>query len=336
MITQLRPQVQFLSQQDNNVYALTYRGDYGFYASSSNDDYNDHAFTFDVRADLGPKARATLTADYSFLHEGRGTGASEGVGASRRDPDELDSAGLAGGIEFGAADAIFNVGLEASTTDLEYQNNRSETMFRDRRDNRFAGTVYWRVAPRTRLLLEAGRRNIEYDTVPLVSGSLDSDEQTLKAGVSWAITGKTEGTFKAGRTEKDFDEASRGDEQIASWDLDVSYSPRTYSSFLLSANRGPKETNGTGSFIDSKGISLAWQHAWSERLHTTLHLASTVDEFFGSTRDDDIDQVGISLDYDFRRWLNVAFGYSNDDKDSNLNQFDYDRNVFTVSVNLSL
>jgi hypothetical protein len=335
-ITSIEPEVQFLSQQDANVYAFTYQGDYSFYSGSSDDDYNDHIFTADLLFDMSTRARLSFTGAYSFLTDPRGTAASEGIGTTRDEPDEYEESGLAVLLDLGSKGARFGVELGASATDIEYQNNREETAFRDRSETRMTATLFMRVAPKTRAFLEVSAKDLEYDENSLVGGSLDSEEESYMLGAEWEITGKTTGSIKVGNVDKDFDEASRGDDDFTSWDVDIEWSPRTYSTLFFSASKMPLETNGTGQFIENQETSVSWVHDWSDVLHSRASVSIGTDEFNQDPREDDIDRFSFGVNYDFRRWCNIGLDYSFEDKDSNDDFFDYERNIITLGFDLSL
>ena len=60
-------------------------------------------------------------------------------------------------------------------------------------------------------------------------------------------------------------------------------------------------------------------------------------------RNDDSINAGVSLDYTIKRWISVSLAYDYSQKDSSvdgidtaLGSFDFDRNKFTLGVDLSL
>lgn len=336
-ITQIEPQLQFMAEDRANVYAFTYSGDYGVYSGSSDDDYDDHVFSADFKFDFGAMHDASLSASFGMLHDNRGEGSSEGgVALTRTEPDEYDATGVAGTWEFGRDDARFGVGLAAQYTDVEYQNNRVETEFRDRDDTSFSARLYGRLMPKSRFFLEYATTDISYDVLPTNGVALDSDEQVISVGIEWDITGKTSGSVKVGQTDKDFDAAARDDGDFTSWEAELSWSPRTYSHFFLSTSRRPSETNGTGNFIDSRTYQVMWLHDWSSMVHSNVRIASGDDSYDQDPREDDRFDFSASLDYDFRRWLNVGIGYRYSEKDSNIAAFNYEKNVFFISIDASL
>jgi hypothetical protein len=278
-----------------------------------------------------------LGASIGLLHDNRGEGSSEGaIAQSRAEPDEYDVTRVNGKWDFGAEGAFLGFSLGADLTDVEYQNNRLETQFRDRDDQAITARVTGNVSDRTSLFLEIGKKEIEYDSLPLFGPTLDSEETGLHAGVTWDITGATTGSAKIGRINKDFDAASRGERDFTSWEVAVSWAPRTYSVVDLTSSRVPQETNGTGAFIRASNTTLAWTHGWSEQLHSNLSYTMGKDTYPGNTRVDDRESWRAGVDLDVYRWLNVGASYTYNDRNSNTSLFDFEKNVLMFSLNVSL
>jgi hypothetical protein len=353
-ISRIKPQLQFIAQQDLNILALTYMGDYGLYSSGDQDDYDDHTLSADGVLEANDQNRFTLSASLAKLHDARGTGGSEGVIAnSRLEPDEYDATGYSLDYDFGREDAILGFALSAGQNDIAYQNNRLETQFRDRNDTDYGIKVSGRLAPKTRVFVELTRKDIGYDVVPqlrdgngqiisvvpgipLLGASLDSQEQNVLVGAEWEATGRTTGTIKVGRLSKDFDADLRGDASFINWEASVLWMPRTYSSFTFMANKVPQETNGTGSFIEMSSYSVDWAHDWSSYLHSNVNLGLGKDTFQNDPRVDDRESLSASVNYDVDTWMNIGLGYSYMRKDSNNSLFDFDRSQLMLSFDVSL
>jgi len=353
-ISRVKPQLQFIAQQDLNILALTYMGDYGLFSSGSQDNYDDHTLSADGVLEANDQNRFTLAASLAKLHDPRGTGGSEGIIAnSRLEPDVYDATGYALGYDFGREDAILGFALSAGQNDVEYQNNRQETQFRDRNDTDYGFKVSGRLAPKTKLFVELTRKDIGYDFapqlrdangqiisvvpgIPLLGASLDSQEQNVLVGAEWEATGRTTGTIKFGRLNKDFDASAREDASFINWEASVLWMPRTYSSFTFMANKAPQETNGTGSFIEMSSYSVDWTHDWSSYLHSSVNLGMGKDTFQNDPREDDRESLSASINYDVDTWMNIGLGYSYLRKDSNNSLFDYDRSQLMLSFDVSL
>jgi len=336
-ITRFAPQLQLVAQQDANVFAFTYGGDYGLYSSSDNDDYQDHSFSADAYLEMNSRNKFTLAASIEQLHDNRGTGSSEGAAAtSRNEPDEYDLNGASALWEFGADSARFGTSLEVAYANIDYTNNRLETQFRDRDETSIQARLYGRVQSKTRFFVEFETRDIEYDTLPITGGSLDSDQDTFSVGVVWEATAKTTGTIKVGTTDKEFSGAGRRDADLSTWEVEVVWSPRTYSNVFFTSSSAPLETNGTGSFIESRSHQVSWLHDWSSLLHTNVSFSVGTDEYDNDPRSDDRLNYSFGINYDLERWINLGFNYSYQDLDSNTPAFDYRKRVFAFTLDLSL
>lgn len=329
--------MQFVAQDRNNIYAFTYTGEYGVYWEDSDDNYDDHTLSGDFHLDLNDMNTVDAGLSFGKRHDNRGEGASEGVIAeSRPEPDEYDIMGAAATWAIGRETARFGVELDAGYTDIEYTNNRRETRFRDRDDTRFAARLYGKAAPKTRFFVEVATKDIDYANLPLAGARLDSDEESVSVGAEWDATARTTGAVKVGRVDKDFDADSRGSQEFTSWEAQVSWMPRTYSEFILSWSNLPRETNGTGNFIESEDLSLTWSHGWSSLLRTNVTVGDGTDEYDNNDREDDRTFFSVSAEYDWDRWISFNAGYRYIDRDSNINVFAYEQNVFHIGVDLSL
>ena len=337
LITQLVPQIQYLAEKDEDHFAITYAGDYALYDSSSADDYDDHTLSLDTLFSPTDLYSVAFGASLGKLHDNRGEGSSEGIiAASRTSPDEYDINNVNLLLDFGRDSAQFGIEAEAQKTTIKYTNNRSETAFRDRNERYFAGRFYGKAGGKTRYFIEYSTKNFSYDTDPIVGGILDSEQDAISIGATWEATGKTTGSIKVGKLDKEFDAASRRDGDITIWDVAITWSPRTYSHVLFSASQDAQETNGTGSFIEQQNFSVMWLHAWSDRLNTSVMVSTGEDKFDENPRVDDRDSFSLGLSYDWQRWATFNVNYSYTERDSNINTFDFEKNVFTVSLDLSL
>jgi len=337
-ILTLKPSVQWLQEKDTTSVALTYSGDYGVYQDSDDDDYDDHTVSFDASLSPSDFVEVGFGASYGWLHDNRGEGSSEGLNAaSRGEPDEYEISSVNLDLDFGRDSAMLGFLLQMSTDDIEYQNNLNETAFRNRDETDIVGRVYANISGgKTKLFVQASQKDNSYDENPILGGKLDSDEDGFSAGIEWEATGKTSGLIRVGEVDKEFDSSARKDGSINTWEVQVAWSPRTYSHILLNSSNEPRETNGTGNFIEAQDTSLTWLHAWSDDLSTTFTFTDGSDEYANASREDDRQNISLSLSYDWRRWMTIGANYTHSERDSNQNEFDFDRNIVSVSVDMSL
>ena len=335
-ITNFEPVLQFLAEKNTSSLAFTYSGDFGNYWDNSDDNYADHTFSIDAAASPTDLFSFDLGASVGRRHDNRGEGSSEGQNfTSRREPDEYDINDVNVLVGIGRPNAMVGFEFEAGRTDIDYTTNESETRFRDRDESSVAGRIYIQASGKTRVFAEVTSKEFEYETPPLLGSLLDSEQQGFSVGATWDITGKTSGSVKVGSVDKEFDTGGSSDD-FTNWDVNIVWSPRTYSHVFLSSSQDARETNGTGAFIEVSNTSVTWQHGWSDRTRSIVSVGVGSSEYAGDTRSDDDSSFSVGLDYDWHRWITVGASITRTDRDSNVAAFDFDRNIFAVSLDMSL
>jgi len=343
LITVLSPALLASFAPSKHTIELEYDGEFGSYAESSPDDYDDHEFRAGAYLALGQRSLLDFIGSYEDSHQNRGTGLSEGCGPDcdqlLDEPDEYERAQFLGRFTYGATGTRGRLVFEAGLRELEYTNHRDRTRFFDR-DDKYGGAIfYYRIMPNTSLLLDLRATEFEYPHDRVLQPSLDSTEYRYLLGATWAVTGKTTGTVKVGYVEKRYTDDTRPGFSGPSWEVDIRWSPRSYSHFDLSTRRYPSEiTSLTGDVIDNTTYSVAWSHDWSERVMTRLGTSFWDQEFRGSAqgRLQELNEYGVTLAYEMRRWLTWEFGVAVSSRDSNIDRFDFDGTIVRLSATLAL
>jgi hypothetical protein len=62
----------------------------------------------------------------------------------------------------------------------------------------------------------------------------------------------------------------------------------------------------------------------------------TKDDYQGFDRNDKTMILGLKAGYKFRRWLTLGAEYTHTNRDSNLENFDYNRNFYLLSLTASM
>lgn len=139
-------------------FGFGYDLEVGKYSSSSADDYTDYKIfgvgEFVMSQSMGLK----LAADYKRGHDPRGS-TDRGIAGV---PDEFRNSGPSALFAYGANDATGRFELEASAVAKRYLNNRATTITSDRDNDRFAGRFFFKVAPKTSLLVEGRQEKVDY------------------------------------------------------------------------------------------------------------------------------------------------------------------------------
>ena len=207
---------------------------------------------------------------------------------------------------------------------------------RDRSDLDLRGTFFYRIGPKTELLFEYKQTEFEYDATAVGTPTLDSTNRDFLFGVTWDATFKTTGVAKFGYQEKDFDSGLRNDDDNPAWEIGVIWRPRSYSIVEIFTESRHDETNGIGDSIEVSEITASWEHQWRNHISSTAKFLYGEDDYNDAIREDDRINAGIRLNYDWRRWARISAGYLYDERDSSTSFFDYERNLFDITLNLTL
>lgn len=327
----LSPALRVERGGDRSRFAAVYNAEIARYSESGLDNYVDQRLGVDWFYSPFVRHAFIVGASYGWLHDQRGTAAREGdLGLLPLEPDEYERADLDFGYRFGAPGARGRLEFQARAVQVEYQNNRELTRFRDRDDLYLAGGFFWQVAPKTSALLRVEHASIDYTVA-----NLDSDELHYFVGLDWEATAKTTGRVMVGRQEKDFADPNRADASGLTWRATVQWRPRSYSIFDLSTGAEFDETNGTGDYIERRDVALGWQYQWSARLATNADVGYSREQYGASTRDDSISYYGVSASYAMRRWLRLGASARTVRHSSSLGEFDYIQNVYLLSAEIS-
>jgi len=324
-------------------YSLNYNGEAGFFENSSADNYIDNAATLDGKWEANSRHRFELTGGYRQDHDRRGTEYFQGDQAQLIDePARFHESMFDGRYSYGADQARGRLDLEVKGTDKTYTNFRELTEQNDFSKVYGTATFLWRLAGELRGLLEATQGEIDYRKDPVEqTGILDTRDSNFASyftGVTWDLAGKTTGTLKIGRASKDFDDADRKDFSGASWTGEVSWNPRSYSTFTVFTGRRAEESYGRGDYRDVTNWGITWTHKWSDRIASGLYYEQSDEKYKADPqhRDDTFHRYRFSLDYVLRRWATIGMFYTRDQRTSNLAQFDYPRDYTGLILQASL
>jgi hypothetical protein len=330
-VTTVSPYVRLEGKTGQHAFDLTAGFSQGYYHSSRDDDYTDYSLLGNASFVFSGRAGLRLRGEHRYGHDPRGSTDRPSGGS----PDEYTNTGLDGIFSYGAQGAQGRIEIDAGAFKREYKNNRVSTVASDRETYVLGGQFFWRVAPKTEILVGARQRTTDYD---LSTSTLDSTERNYFVGAKWDATAATSGTVRYGRLTKDFDSSTRRDFSTnSSWDAAVRWAPLTYSVFDFSTSKSANESSGAGDFILAKNHTVTWTHAWNSRLSTALNGGYREDEYQGGVnRTDKTTTYGAKATYQWQRWMRLGAQYQRTDRKSNANLFNYDRDLILFSLNATL
>ena len=325
----LSPGLRLVARSESVQLGVNYDAKLGRYTSSSADNYNDQGINGTAEFAFGGKAGLRLKALYEQAHDPRG---STDRGISSR-PDEYYNTGPSALFAYGGNGAIGRFEVEAGSYKKRYTNNRITTFASDRDTDAYAGRFFYRIAPKTSLLIEAREDRLDY----LSSASLlNSNERRYLVGATWEATAATSGTVKFGQIRKNFTSNARQDYSGTGWEANVQWAPLTYSKFDLFTSKSFAESTGLGDFILTKRYGAAWKHEWDSRFNSAVSYFRADDAFSGNARSDSTDSMSFKLSYRPMRWLTVGGEYVYTNRDSNQSIYHYKKNLYMFTLGATL
>lgn len=321
----LRPELVAELKRSGDRYTFSYDGNFGRYASSSEDNFNHHDLWLAGDNYLTSRARLGWGVGYQVRSDARG--ATDRAGASEPDRWRAPVARVVG--IYGAPKAIGRIELEGSLMQKRYENNRINTRASDVDTSMLSARFFYRFMPRTSLLFEARNTWAGYK---LATSTQDNSDTRLYTGLVWDATAKTTGSIKLGRAYKNFDHSSRRDASAGSWEAGVAWTPMTYSKFELASSRAFADSTGTGNFVTNTGTMLAWTHKWASYMTSNLNAGYVKSDYDGINRDDKTSNYGIGfyreLGYNFR----LGASWNHTKRDSNIDILDFERDVTMLTL----
>lgn len=339
-ITTLEPTFQLNADGRKSAYQLKYVASSDTFHSSHKDNNVDHHLTGDAGFEFNSRNRVVLSAGY---HQVEDTASDNRNSTFKSENDKYNTKNVGGVYTFGAEAARTQVEFGANYDELRYDNSKRYASGarinseKERDATALRSTVFYEIAPKTKLLVEGRYTEYDYQNKNLGGrDKLDSKNKGALVGVTWDATAKTSGTFKIGRERKSFDSSSYDSQSTGMWEAGVTWAPLTYSTFDLNTRQGFDEGDDGASAIKTQSTRLGWKHYWSDRVYSNASYARTDRKYQDVKREDNIDDYGLSLTYEVRRWLDVGIGYSYTDKASDVKSERYTRNIYALTFNASL
>jgi hypothetical protein len=240
---------------------------------------------------------------------------------------------------FGEKDTQAQLELGVDFQSKEYDNNlntASMNRLKDRDVTTASATFFYKIAPKTRALIEVRQQDFDYQDS---DSRLSNTASAALVGVTWDATANTRGTIKAGYEDKDFDDKALDGGNSLAWEARVDWSPQDRDLITFTTAKNQKEGSVREDYVDSTSTSVRWKHDWSDAFISDLSYTHFEDEYQGGATDgrkDSGDTLDLGLRYKFRRWMTLGTGYRYSDNNSDLAIEEYDTNQYFFDVNFTL
>lgn len=219
---------------------------------------------------------------------------------------------------------------------LEYEEERNA--FREREDLTFSLYFFYRMLPKTSVLLQYDLADIDYEEelVP------DSREHRVLTGFFWDVTAKSRGTVKVGYGTRDVDGGDDRRDVVGEVRLDHRFTPKTSAYAQFTRRVEETDIQGTQNVLSHR-VQVGYRQRLAPWLNGTVALSYYRDSYRGDLaggqtdeRQDDYYGARLGAGYQFRRWLNFGLGYHYLRRDSNFSEFDYTNNTVYLTVTAAL
>lgn len=324
----IAPTLVLSSQYGPNQLSLGYQAEATQYSSYSAFNTENQELAASGSHDLDTRFALDWRAAYQNRYDP--VGSTDTAGSAKPDRWEANNLIVAG--RYGAEQATGNIEGEIGAYDKQYLNNRTTTAGSDYKSINVVGRFLYRVAPATRVLTEYRHTQFDYR---LKSTNLDNVEQRLLVGARWTATAATSGEFKIGYLNKDY-ARERKSFKGTTWEGGFRWAPLTYSTLDVSLGRGANDSTGfAADYITNNFLSLGWTHNWRSYFNTRLGYNISKSDYVGGNRKDRLNEWVLGASYVVSRWAQVSAEAKIADRNSDIDFYDYRRNILSVKLDLA-
>ncbi|MDR6917045.1 hypothetical protein J2X66_003924 [Pseudomonas sp. 3296] len=326
MITRLAPSFELKAEDRNSATRLIWQPSQNTYHDEPDASYTAQRVRADSIMEFTDRHRLKLEAEYRKWERTESTAIPD-------QNDKLNNKRVGGLYTYGARSADNQIDVGANYAELRYTNADGVNEDKERNTTGVTTTWYHRIGSNTRGLLEYDHTNFDY----LQSNSpRSSKSDAILGGATWDFTARTSGKVRIGYEKKNFDSSQSKDLDNPTWQVDLQYRPRTYSTFTFVARQALAEGDDGADAVKSTFTQVGWRHGWTERITSVAQAGYGRYVYEGESRTDNLQDYNLALIYAMRRWLDIELGYRYRDNNSDAEDESYTRNVVSISFNVSL
>ncbi|MGF6488435.1 outer membrane beta-barrel protein [Pseudomonas frederiksbergensis] len=325
MVTKVAPTFELKAEDRNSATRLIWQPTRYIYHDDSDASNTAQRLRLNSIMEFTDRHRLKLDAE-ARKYERTTSTAVDGIN------DKIRSNRVNGLYTYGARSAANQIDLGASYAQLRYDNSGGINDDKERNTSGLTTTWYHRIGSNTRGLLEYDHTVFDYES----NSRLNSTSDAVLAGAEWDFTARTTGKVRVGYERKNFDDSDVDDLSNPTWQVDLRWKPRTYSTFSFVARQAMAEGDDGADAVKTTTALVGWRHGWTERITTVAEVGLGRYEYEGQDRTDDLRDYNLAVEYAMRRWLDIELGYRYRNDDSDADNQSFERNIFLLSFNVSL
>ncbi len=269
------------------------------------------------RIDASKKIDVDLHGTLLSTYEDRGASGTNAFNEITDGPEEIDINTFGADVRYGKNISRLNAVVGFETQAVEYE--RTDSQIRDRDSEQVHLDVAYDVTGSTSAFVRIANRDVDY-----INTDLDSTESTTLVGVKFKPTGKIDGVFAIGNTDKDFESEAREDYNGSKHYANLNYAIKPHSVVSLNASSTVEEPGEDNSdYYVTDLVGLAWEHELSDKLSFNVFTKSFEDDY-NNGRFDEFDDVGFGFQYALRNWLTAGLNVGSIERVSNRENVGYE------------
>jgi len=320
----ISPAIAYRTSLGRHPFYVAYSASLSRHDKFDGEDVDSSALNARLGLDLSRRFDVNLYAGDGKSYEDRGVSGSPSferlvtIGDSVR--DEVDFSFYGADVVYGRKFSPLNavIGFEKRKVGFEdsglVTGSRFSSVSRDRENDIVHADISYKFGSKTAVFGRIEEVDVTYDDQ---ASTLNSTESRWMIGLRWEPSAKLNGVIGFGNTDKDFDDPSREDYDGSSYYANLNYAFKPYSVLTLNMSQFVEEPSDIlTDYYESQLLGLSWNHALNDRLSLGLY-GKKISDDFNTGRSDDFKDIGVALDYTFRKWLVLGAYYGQIERDSN-------------------
>lgn len=327
-ITAITPGIELLLPFRMHKFSIEHNSTITRYTQYKDENTSDFYSTGSLDFNFGDQLALQLTKRYSKDHEPLGTSATGDI--ERYESDKNTAI-----MTYHLAD-ISKVEIEFSGETWDF----SSSSFRNRDEWAVSGYIYYKVLPKTSAFLEYNRMDVDYKNT---SSDLNNKADSAGLGLRWEFTESSRGIIKGGYLWKDYEGQTKKDYDTWVASIDLNHDFTDYTGISIKDKREVRETKLEGTrYVVSSETFAELNHRFFTKVSGSIHGYHSAEKFSNAVgtetteRNDITIAGGAGLKYDFREWMELVFDYIHTERNSNIDENDYDDNSYIFTLNLIL
>lgn len=310
---------------------LGFRAEILRYFNLTNQDTENYFVLGNMLLDFPGGLKINLKEDFARTSDPPGTELTGRIGSNTNV--------LAPSIEYGFA-SRYAIGFEYVWTHVNFDRNTGVESL-DRDEHTFGITGFYKIQPKTDLLLNVGYGFKEFDT----STQRDVNRYFIVTGIRGELSSRISSTFRIGYEVRDPDKGDNGSYRGLILGGELVWRPTERTRISLITDRSVQESvfQQNFAYVTSQA-TLSAEHYLTRKLLLSGRVYAAQSDYFQKAqrtnsgfdwRSDFVLGAGVGVEYQIQRWLAVSADYTHTRRDSNFDNFDYKDDIVGAKVTLS-